>query len=808
MPKRPGPAGATRVAGIAPLPRVRGGIVLLLLFCTGLFAANVPAQPAAVPIRISAQPLADALILLAEQTSLQIFYSPEDVAGYRVAPLYGRFTADEALQALLRDTPFLFRRVGRNVTLSRTGPLGQLPPIQVVGAPQASTGPVAGYVAARSAAGTRTDTPLIETPQSLSVVTASQIRTTGAQSLAEALAYTAGVTSVASATNDAPSIRGFAASRVNGSFYLDGTRISMEGFSDRFDMYAYERAEVLKGAASVLYGASEPGGILNLVSKRPSPDAVRELNLSYGSHDRRQLSFDIGGSLDDYGAWGWRLTGLARESGTFREHVPDDRLFLAPALTWRPGAATSLTLLAQYQRSSSAGTIALPARGTVLANPNGRLARSRFPGEPGDYYRPRTRSLGYLFEHAFNGRVTVRNSLRYHAFDQDFADSSAFSSRYVAPADYRLLARQRLDRRDEASAVTADASLEYRVQTGPVAHVVLLGADHAYQKWRMARDYYRIAPLDLYAPVYGAEPGPRLARSGWLQHSRKTGLYMQDQMKLHERWVATIGARQDWVDSDEAGSTSSGAILGSDTRDSAFTGRIGLVYLADSGLAPFAGFSQSFHPAGGTDRAGNTFRPATGEQYEIGLRYQPPGRELLLSGAVYRLTQDNVLTPDPASPGYSLQVGQVRSHGFELEVRGRLTDALSVLFAYTYTDARVRRSSDAAAQGRRVPAIPRNQAALWLDYRLDHLGVPGLTAGVGIRHVGGTPASLPVDGAVRRVDVPAYTVVDLGLALERGPWRYALNVANVGDRRYVENGAGLVAWGEPRRAVLTASYRW
>jgi iron complex outermembrane receptor protein len=681
-----------------------------------------------------------------------------------------------------------------------------LPVIRVREAPETATGPVPGYVAKRTATATKTDVPLIEVPQSISIVPAEQIQTLKPQNLVEALGYTAGVgrDEGADRTGDGFTLRGFQASAYFGSVYRDGSKYQVNFYNGQQETYGLERIEVLKGASSVLYGAVAPGGVINTISKRPTANPIRELNVELGNWDRKQVSGDFAGALSADGEWTYRLTGLLRDSDTFVDYVKDDRFYLAPAVQWQPSAATSLTLLSEFQHDKTAYVYGLPADGTIHPNPNGRIPRNRFVGEPGyDRYDNKRWSVGYLFEHAFNENLKLRNSLRYLNASNDFPSVWIWG---IDPADNRTtIDRGAQDRRDDSDSVTTDTSLQMKFGSGGLTHTALVGLDYTQQKHISERYDRGAAPLDLYDPVYGGGLGDITQSHLWDTRSKRLGLYAQDQVKFDNRWVVLAGLRQDWVRYSESENAVGAPIewKADNEKSDALTGRLGVVYLAGGGIAPYASYAQSFEPVAGSTFDGARFKPTRGEQYEVGVRYMPEGRGLMVSAAVFDLTQDNVTATDPLNPGYSLPIGKVRSRGIELEARGRVAPSTELIAAYAYTDARIVETSSATPEllGRRNGGSPYNQLSVWADYTFGAFGLPGLKAGAGVRYVDDTRATW-IEGVV-----PSYTLVDLMASYTTGPWRFALNVSNAGDRTYLSCTYDCF-YGEPRRVIGTATYRW
>lgn len=764
--------------------------------------------PAAASFDIPAQRLADALAQFARQSGVQLVYAPDLVQGRRAQAVQGSRSADAALAELLRGSGLRMRRDGATLVLERVPADGAaaLPEVRVAAEAEVetATGPVRGLVARRSASATKTDTPIMETPQTITVVTAEQMQVQRVRDLEQAFEYAAGVRPVSgySGSYDAIVSRGFQANAGSGSLFADGLKVSDNSWaSGKQEPYGLERVEMVKGAASVLYGMSAPGGVLATVSKRPMADAVREVVVEAGTHAHKQIGVDLGGVVAPGSDWTWRLTALARDSDTPVRELQNDTVYIAPALHWQPSAATSLTLLLQHQKRRLGYSFPLPQVGTLLPGPGGqRVARFRFVGEPAyDRQDVQQTTLTALFEHQVNEQATLRQGVRLFDSEADVF----FTSATLDPAAPTRLERRAIDEFERVRGFSSDTSWQQRWRSGDVAHTLIAGLD--YTRFRSESEWYSrtLAPLDLYQPQYGAVPGAPVPQA-FSSTSRRwqAGLYVQDQIKFGERWVALAGLRHDWSDYRSRPFFTPGPW--SAERTDAFTGRVGVVYLAPGGWAPFAGYSQSFQPQGGKDAQGQRFKPTEGEQMEIGVRWQPQGEGgLLLSAAAYELRQSNVLTTDPVNPQFSVQTGQARSRGAELEVRGPVTRHLEVVGAYAYTDRRITRSNRPAEIGRRAAEVPYHQASLWGHYRLAAWGLPAWTVGAGVRYTGDM-----VDGTANATRVAGYGLVDAMLAWQDGPWRVALNVRNVADKEFLTCNGNFCRHGNPRSATLSAAYRW
>lgn len=650
---------------------------------------------------------------------------------------------------------------------------------------------------------TKTATPLLEVPQSISIVTARQIQDRGLHGVEEAVWYTAGAQGGGygpDTRSDWLLVRGFTPAR-----YLDGLALP-EGTwtgATRIEPYGMERIEVLKGPASVNYGAMPPGGLLNYVSKRPREDAPREVEVQFGSDDLKQAAFDLGGALNESGTVLYRLTGLARNSDTPVDYIHDDRYYFAPALTWKPDDANELTVLARWQKADTkAGAGFLPPEGTLLPNPNGKIRPSLYTGEPNsnDYVKT-IASLGYEFSHDFGGDTIFRQNLRYSEAE---LDPNVVVGTFGFLGDQRTLSRYLFSTREDEKTLGMDNSLQWRFATGAAEHTLLAGLDYR----RTRRDYdsnfvFGATPLDAYDPVYGTMPDLRpdfdpATASLTRQTQSQLGAYAQDQIKL-DRWVFTVGGRQDWVGTDTNGAHQS---------DDKFSGRVGVNYLFDSGFAPYVSYSQSFQAAVGRehpDRGGRAFEPTTGEQVEAGVKYQPESGDALVTLAAYEITQNNVLVVDPEHTLYSIQQGEIRSRGAELEGRWNLARNFSLYGAYAYIDTEVTKTTDAATLGRQIPLQPKHTASVGGEYTITAGALSGLGFGLGARYVGehyGDSANL--------WQTPSYTLFDAAVHYDFGAWRFQVNAQNLTDKDYVStcDSAFWCYYGYPRTVTAAVRYSW
>jgi iron complex outermembrane receptor protein len=696
-----------------------------------------------------------------------------------------------------------------------------LPAISVKGAAdeERANGPVDGYRARRSATATKTDTPLNEVPQSISVITADQIRDQNAQTMQEVLRYSAGVRAEMYGLDnrgDWFSLRGGS----EGSVLLDGLRVPLTGYYGvvRNEPYAFERVEVLRGPASVIAGQNGPGGVVNMVSKRPQAEAMREVQVQLGNDKHKQASADLTGPLNADGSLLYRLVALEKDSGTQVQHADDKRTFVAPSLTWKPRSGTSLTVYAEYQKDTSGNTNGFfPIEGTLTAAPNGFIPVDTFVGEPAwDRYGGERKRVGYEFEQQLGDQWTLRHRLRHDRVDG--GQRSMYATWWLGYANAtgaadpngRYLNRLWYATDDSARITNADLLFEGKLAWGGTRHTLLVGADfmtNANDQRYWDDDF--ATPLNVYDPVYGsfAEPATGTLPSNFVKtRVRNLGLLVQDQVKIGDDWIVVAGLRHDKARTETDSAFSSGATASDRQADSANSKNVGVVYRAGA-WSPYLNYSESFEPVAGADFEGAAFKPKRGKQVEAGVKWAPSELGLGASAAVYQLKEANRLTTDPDSThtGFSVQRGEVTVKGLELELNARLR-AWDLIASYTYMDARQTKvsSSDAVYLDKQLSGIPKHSASAWAVYTFGGLGLPGLRAGAGVRYVG--KSSDGIDLTI----TPSTTLLDLMLAYDTGPWRLALNVANATDKTYLATclERGDCWFGSKRKAIASVAYRW
>ncbi|MDM9627703.1 TonB-dependent siderophore receptor [Rhizobium sp. S152] len=787
---------------------------LLVLSGGGWSPATAQSAPQArvVDFNIAPQPLASALTAFADRAGLKLLFQTGRAANVESRGLKGRFTPQEAAARLLAGSGLSYRFTNpTTLTVGSVGPATgsvpadgatQLIPITVEGEGSA-WGPVDGIVARQSATGTKTATPLVETPESIHVVAREQLRDQAVTTLGQALRYSPGVVAeeLGGTDNryDQYMIRGFSDTYP----YVDSlsTRTYFTLLSPKLEPYGLEKVEVLNGPASSLYGAGTPGGLVDAISKRPTDTPSHELQLQVGDPKGVSGAFDFSGPVTDDGAFLYRLTGIARAADTQVDYVDTRNFYIAPAFTWKPDEDTSFTLLTKFQRTDDGIlTQNLPAIGTLYEAPFGKIPTDFFVGEP-DFNKltKNSASVGYAFEHRFDDVWTVRQNFRY--------SSTSTKMNLIGTAGWASateLNRWTMDADADLRDFAVDTQAEAKFDTGALDHTLLLGVDHMQSKSHWYDQEGDAATLDVLNPVYGLP----YTTDGYFFETkdrlRQTGVYVQDQVSF-DNWRISGGLRYDWATTKDSMTLPSSETIIND--DKHLTGRIGALYLFDNGLAPYVSYSTSFKPSPGLNATSNDpLKPTTGKQFEVGMKYQPNGYDSYFTVSLYNLEQDNVTTSDPSQviPVFT-QTGAVRMRGIELSGVADLDDGLKLIGSYSYNDGKITRDENPDTLGNRPLDVPRHMASLWVDKTIQSGAAEGLGFGAGVRYIGDRYGDN--ENATR---LPSHVLVDASVHYDIKDWRLAVNATNLFDKTYVGScdGENYCYYGNRRTVLGTVTYKW
>jgi iron complex outermembrane receptor protein len=681
-----------------------------------------------------------------------------------------------------------------------------------------------GYQAKSSTAGTKTRTPLSETPRSVSVVTHQRMKDQASQSLTDILGYVPGIFAPPFAVGDGIagdlfSIRGYNATDYGYGLLKDGLRLQGNRYDTTTEPYGLERTEVFRGPSSILYGENAPGGLVNLVSKRPTDTAQGEVSFTYGSDNRRQLGVDVSGPLTDDNRILGRVVMLGRNADTQVDSVPDDRIYIAPSMTFNIDEDTALTVLASYQRDRTKLELGYPAAGTLLNNVNGKIDKDQFNGNPNwDDFERKVWTLGYEFEHQLNDTWQFRQNSR--VMESNINRQETWPGNLNDRGFGDTLTNIAYDRQNKSIAYSVDNQFEGHFNTGEVENTVLVGA--SYDRTSFNQDWYAGlgGTINVFDPVYSpTQP----STTQYVQNSQLSqqmyGLYSQLQSK-YNNWIFLLGGRQDWVHSEYRnrshpfvpGRSAPVAATDLDGWDHRFSWQTGLMYQFENGISPYVSYSTAFTPAQqASDPTGGLFNPILSSQYEVGMKYEPKGWNTTFSAAVFDLTKKNDVVPD--SDDFSRQVGESKSKGVELEVNSDVTRNLNVTASYTYTDVRVTKDTPGSLlKDHQLTGVPRNMANAWATYRFLEGPLSGVRVGGGVRYFDNTFAYTDPDlvgyGKLKTGDV---TLVDalIGYDIDKH-WSVDVNAKNLFDKEYVSgcNNAGRCYWGQERTVLGTVAFRW
>lgn len=633
-------------------------------------------------------------------------------------------------------------------------------------------------LATRAAGATKTDTAIVEIPQSISVVTADQIEEHGAVNYQDVFRYS-GVDTERSGLevrSDFFSIRGFALKQ-----YVDGLNKTPDFvYGSRQEVFTLELVEVLRGPSAVMYGAGSSGGLVNAVSKRPRFEFGGSLGVQLGNFERKQVQADITGPLG--GNFAGRIVGIARDGELLSPGQANDKYVVMPSLTWQPSERTQLTLLTMFSQEDLGTHTYLPTQKTLNASPaDPAIPHDLFIGEPGfNHMKADEYDVTLLFTHRFNDRVAFSSSSRYIDQDVDYAEVYGFPP--WSDAARTLLQREFYVLDGYYYTYNSDNNLQVDFTTGALEHKVLFGVDwtlfeHGRQEGFSCRgttagtcwDGGSPPPLDVYNPVYG-QPFTFGFTNAFETESTQLGFYLQDQMRWNDRVSFVLGVRRDRATNERINTPPK-------FENNATTFKAGVIGEVIEGVSPYVSYSESFTPLFGTDFFGNHFSPQEATQWEGGVKWQP-NRNSLVTGAYFDIEETGFLSRDPNNIQNRLQGGAIGVKGFEFEAILGFANGFGLTANYTNVDAEILEGTVSQPAGTRVPNLPEEIGSVWLNKRFVVSDEFAWRIGAGARRNGDE-----VDGG-QLTTTPAVTLVDASAEVSFRDWNISLNVNNVGDKEY------------------------
>ena len=643
-----------------------------------------------------------------------------------------------------------------------------------------------GYNVTVSSTATKTDTPIMETPFSIQVVPQEVIQDQQAYTLDQALRNVSNLRVLESPYSGIYSniqSRGF-----NAELFRDGVRIKFL----TTPMANVERVEVLKGPAAIEFGRVEPGGMVNVITKKPLDTAHYSVEQQFGSWDLSRTTVDFTGPLDEGKTLLYRMNGEYTDQNTFVDHTFGRREFYAPTLSWRPTDKTNITLSYEYRNEHEQGPTGIP----ILSNNRpANVKDSSFYGQPGLQNHFNVDAFNLTGEQKINENWTLRGAAgkwrgKYHyqnVVNSQMSDDVTLE-RWGLGSDY--------DHRDTNS---YNLDLEGKFNTLGVQHTMLLGTD--YFKFQQNANWadWAVPAISIYHPDFNLTSKSELLSqpvTSWYRTNQSWhGYYLQDQMTIAERWHLLLGGRYDNTDmsSGYSGVSMADAKAMEETkREHKFSPRVGLTYQVNSWLNVYGSYTEAFGGFADTTRTkdGNMVKPQSSDQYEAGAKTEFFDGRLSATMAVYQLTKKHISTPDPSDPLYVLDIGEAQSKGVEFDVSGKLNANLSAIASYAYNDTEITQSNIAGEQGNRFPNAPRNSGSLWLKYDFLEDMLSGLSLG------GGVFAAGSVEGdTANSFKLPGYARLDAFAAYKykigQRQITAQLNVNNLLDKTYYNAGENL-----------------
>lgn len=666
-------------------------------------------------------------------------------------------------------------------------------------------------VVTAASAGTKTETPLIELPQPITVITSQQYLSQGAISISDTVKYAAGV--LANPYGRDTRVDGFNIRGIDALQFRDGMRDIFSYYASiTSDPYNFSRVEIVRGPASVLFGQGSIGGLVNLVTKTPEFETRGEISAVYGSYDRKELLGDVNFALSDTLAI--RAVGRVRNADTYVDHVPDDRVMFAPSIRWQPTPDTDIVLTGLYQEDDTGSTSQfLPIVGTFRpnpANPGGRLDRFTFVGKAGwDRYNGRSLQGGGSITHSFSDNIRLSVKARY--IDSDLEYFTHYADSYTYPTDpfsvYGTDGRTiglYADASDARMNVfSTDNNLQFKFNTGAnIEHVLLAGVDYSWNK--VGKRYAGgFETVDLYDIDYDAlltyDPsGPFTYES-----QKQLGVYVQDQIRFFDRVSVVLGARRDRV----TGSAGQ--------EDKATTFRAGIIGELGAGVSPFFSYTESFLPVAGSimnsdGSIGDPYKPQTGTQFEAGVKWQPEPNTLITVTGFHIKERNRVLY---LANNATTQSGELTTKGLELEASHTLPDNFELLVNYGYNQLRSEVNTS-------LDYMPRHIASIWSAKTFGLVHEAQLRLGAGVVYSGKSKSTGPLDpyglnpaipaGALYTLVTPSRTTVDALAEINWKRWRFALNATNLLNNRFFASclARGDCFVGAPRNIMATVGVRF
>jgi iron complex outermembrane recepter protein len=634
--------------------------------------------------------------------------------------------------------------------------------------------PGSSYFVPKASTATRTDTSILDTPQSIQVIPRQILEDQQTLRVDDALRNVSGVSGRLDAfgTSTSLTLRGFTTDNFTaGSILRDGFRVNDNlGTQETANV---EQIEIIKGPASVLYGQSDPGGIINLVTKRPLSKPFYNLKFQAGSFGLIRPSIDISGPLTQDASLRYRLNMAYQREDGFRGFDTDtSRFFIAPVLSWDISDRTNLTLVLEYTDEKNPFDLGLPAFGNQVVD----VPRDRIVSEPNDFLKNRSLTFGYDFKHKFNDNWTLNHGFRYVTQDYNVLVALPFNVDETTGDITRVFGNRRYQSND----YSIQANVVGKFKTGPAQHTLLAGVDLNFNRFDekfTQIDLDNPSVLNIFNPVYGTPPpnfNALTPLTPFDTESDRVGAFLQDQIAIGDKFILVGSLRFDSVDFRNTAENTSRS-------DQAWSPRVGVIYKPIKTVSLYANYSQSFRPNSGQTESGEPLQPEKGSGFEVGVKADLLKSKLFATLSYFDITKRNVSTTDPNNPFFSVATGKQRSQGIELDVTGELAPGWNIIANYAYTNAKITEDNNIPV-GNRLFNSPYHSFGLWTTYEIQKGNLQGLGFGLGLNYVGDRAGDLD-----NSFEVDDYFLANIALFYKRDRWRFGLNINNLFDISYISS---------------------
>lgn len=626
--------------------------------------------------------------------------------------------------------------------------------------------------------GGKIDSPLRDVPQSIQVIPQQVIEDQQAIALEEVLENSASVTFLGDAEGASfnVGIRGFE----RASVFIDGFLNSNTSLTP--EVANSERVEVLKGPASIFFGRAEPGGLINLVTKKPLSEPYYNLQFQGGNGDFISPSIDLSGPLTEDGRLLYRLNTLYRQEASVQDYETNfNRFFIAPTLAWKIGDRTDLTVNLEYIKDDNPVEIGTVAFGDGIAD----IPLERVLNNPEASQEKDSVNIGYTFEHSFSENWQLRNQFR---FISDNNRTNAYPSPVSLDESTGILESNLRAYEIEGNNYALYTNIRGKFNTGSVKHNLLFGVDLSRQESeqvsRSDLDLEFPTSINIFDPVYSAIPEPDVEdlpiETNYETTLNQLGIYLQDQIDLLDNLIVAAGVRYDTSDQD---SIDTGPFASETSQtESAVTPNVGIVYQPIEPISLYTSYSRSFLPAEDLDTEGEFLEPETGEGFDVGIKAELMENRLSGTLAFFDITKQNVATTDPNDPNALVATGEQRSRGVDFDLGGEILPGWNILASYAYINAEVTEDNDATLVGNKLVGIPEHSFSLWTTYEIQSGSLKGLGFGGGFNFVGARQGGLP-----NSFEVDSYFLTNTAIFYRRNNWQASLNIDNLFDVGYIES---------------------